>query len=140
MAGRGFPLGEYRCVGKSRQSGERCKRTGVPFTDPPRCIIHGGNQPEVRAKAEARMKQYDAGMLDPSDPPWLRRQKVQAWERANERYQVRRMKKAGTYDEWLRAQAQIKAQEQTRQQRVASAPQPATEAYDDEDMERWSRW
>lgn len=135
---RGFGI-EYRCVGKSRQSGERCKRRGVPFSDPPRCIIHGGNQPEVRAKAEERMRLYDAGMLDPSDPPWLRSIKVKAWERANERWQVRKMKKAGTYDAWLRAQAQNAAQEKNRQQRLVPVQQPEPDD-DDDDLERWSRW
>lgn len=108
---RGFPADEVRCVGVSRQSGERCKRTGVPFTDPPRCVVHQGNNEGVRRKAEARMNAYAAGMLEPGDPPWLRRQKLKAWELSNQRWQIRKMKRAGVYDDWLRTQQQQQAED-----------------------------
>jgi hypothetical protein len=89
---RGFPLADdwNRCRGRSRQTGLRCKRSAIPFGD--FCIFHGGNQPAHRAKAEERMNRYAEGWhgpLDSPDPVYVRRIKVQAWERSNDRYQRR---------------------------------------------------
>lgn len=45
-----------RCTAKAKQTGERCKRAGVPGTEPPVCKIHGGGAPQVEAKAKRRLE------------------------------------------------------------------------------------
>lgn len=51
--------GRRQCTGKSKQSGERCKRRPIPggFV----CVMHGGKIPKVQAKAAERM----ADLIDP---------------------------------------------------------------------------
>lgn len=48
-----------RCSGKSKQSGERCKRRPIPGGMV--CVMHGGGTPKVRAAAAERL----ADLIDP---------------------------------------------------------------------------
>jgi hypothetical protein len=127
---RGFPLEPWtQCTGRSRQSGERCKRSSTPFSQPPRCILHGSNLPAARAKARERMEAYANGMIETLDPPWVRREKVQAWERAEERYQRRLMKKKGTLADWEQGQADEKARHAADVKRRAREREDAKQQY-----------
>lgn len=49
------PHGRRRCVARSKQSGEQCKRS--PIVGGMVCSMHGGKAPQVRAEAERRTQQ-----------------------------------------------------------------------------------
>ena len=54
-------LMDGRCTGKSKQSGERCRNHPRPGSNV--CHIHGAKAPQVRAKAEGRVKEQKAREL-----------------------------------------------------------------------------
>lgn len=49
-----------QCAGKSKQSGQRCKRRPIPGGTV--CKIHGGGNPRVKAKADERLR----ALVDPA--------------------------------------------------------------------------
>ena len=53
-----------QCTGKSKQSGQRCKRRPIPGGMV--CVIHGGGTPAVRAKAAQRVADMLADAIDPN--------------------------------------------------------------------------
>jgi hypothetical protein len=64
----GHPLGQ-QCTATSKQTGERCRCRviGVPV-----CYWHGGSAPQVRARREARLVEFEARLrgepLEDRDP------------------------------------------------------------------------
>jgi hypothetical protein len=52
--------GRRQCTAKSKQSGQRCKRTPIPGASV--CKFHGGGAPQVEAKAKERL----AALVDPA--------------------------------------------------------------------------
>ena len=112
------PINEaFRCVGTSRQTGERCRQPGVPFTDPPRCRFHGGHLPSNLATARERARQYELGMLDPQDHPWVREQRLRKFYESEDRRARRAFRKGAGL---TKAEAeQIERQEAQRLDRMA---------------------
>lgn len=102
----GYVAPEKRCVGFNK-NGKRCGNAGIVFTDPPRCRFHNGHNRGVLAKAEERAHQYELGMLDPLDPPEVRRMKLRAWGAKQNNMATRQMKKAGIYEDWQRQAEQM---------------------------------
>jgi hypothetical protein len=52
------PLPAFQCVGIVEETGERCRNYGKRGMTPEtsRCVGHGGNNPDMREKAEARVE------------------------------------------------------------------------------------
>ena len=103
---RGYVAPELRCGAKNKQR-EQCGNAGVVFTDPPRCRFHFGHTPAALRKAEERARQYEMGMLDPLDPPAVRRAKLRAWGEVEVRLARRRMRKAGILEDFDRAAGRV---------------------------------
>lgn len=103
---------ENRCQAKNAR-GEQCGRVSVnPFT--PYCYFHNGWQPRVVAQAAKRAKEYEQGLLDPLDPPELRRIKLGRYYR-NEQTRIRRqMKKAGILEDFDRTAEQVRRESENR--------------------------
>ncbi len=135
----GFVAPEFRCSAKNR-SGQQCGNAGVVFTDPPFCRFHHGHHPKVLAKAAERARQYELGMIEPLDPPVVRRMKIKAWEDVQRRLARRAMKKAGILEDYDRTA--IAREREDRQRRADLVRRLGTEAVaeQDEQTRRFNRW
>ena len=52
-----------RCKAKAKLSGKQCKRS--PINGGAVCRVHGGAAPQVKAKADERIREYVQKMVDP---------------------------------------------------------------------------
>ena len=55
--------GKRRCKAKSTGSGKQCRRN--PINGGEVCYMHGGAAPQVKRKAEERIREYVEKMVDP---------------------------------------------------------------------------
>ena len=55
--------GARRCTAKSKRSGRRCQQWAIRGGTV--CSMHGGQAPQVKRKAEERIREYVADMVDP---------------------------------------------------------------------------
>lgn len=135
----GLVAPELRCTAKNR-SRQQCGNAAVVFTDPPFCRFHRGHHPRVLAKAAERARQYELGMIEPLDPPVVRRMKLKAWEDVQRRLARRAMKKAGILEDYDRTA--ITREREDRQRRTELVRRLGAEAVaeQDEQTRRFNRW
>lgn len=135
----GFVAPELRCSAKNR-SGQQCGNAGVVFTDPPFCRFHRGHHPRVLAKAAERARLYELGMVDPLEPPVVRRMKLQAWEEVQQRLARRAMKKAGILDDYDQAAIGLEREDRQRRARLVRRLGAVAMAEQEEQTRRFNRW
>jgi len=87
--------------------------------------VHQGHYPRVLAKAREYARLYELGMVEPLDPPALRRMKLEAWYKSEERRERRRMKKLGMLADWERQTAQIVKEQEARRRALRDRLGPA---------------
>lgn len=54
--------GEAQCAARSKQSGERCKKSPMPGSNV--CRVHGGSAPQVKAAARRRLEEASERMAE----------------------------------------------------------------------------
>jgi hypothetical protein len=121
-----------RCRATSKQTGEQCKATSYPFTDPPLCKAHGAYTPAVIEKARRAAERFESGWHSPMESPpsaLERRIRIERYYEAEARYHRHVFKKqAKKYgwdvDEMDRIQQRLASEREQERARLRGAPQP----------------